>query len=149
MNWQWSWTDSQRVLQNHLRIYGILLRNKTEHCRLPNVITWPRDQPRIGWFERPILKQFNSIQFNSIEVSAGWDFVFEIGTTAMKQFLWYVRRSLRVKLLSLLGKLITLSNMKGNFLMLLVTANTTYTAFDVVLHKIMLYTQQDLFNQSD
>ena len=52
--------------------------------------------------------------------------------------------------------------MKGNFLILLVTANTTYTTFDgvytkimlytqnnVVYTKIMLYTQQSLFNQSD
>ena len=39
--------------------------------------------------------------------------------------------------------------MKGNFLILLVTANTTYTTFDVVYTKIMLYTQQFLFSQSD
>ena len=39
--------------------------------------------------------------------------------------------------------------MKGNFLILLVTANTTYTAFDLVYTKIMLYTQQFLFSQSD
>ena len=39
--------------------------------------------------------------------------------------------------------------MKGNFLILLVTANTTYTTFDVVYTKIMLDTQQVLFSQSD
>ena len=39
--------------------------------------------------------------------------------------------------------------MKGNFLILLVTANTTYTTFDVVYTEIMLYTQQVLFSQSD
>ena len=39
--------------------------------------------------------------------------------------------------------------MKGNFLILLVTANTTYTTFHVVYTKIMLYTQQVLFSQSD
>ena len=43
----------------------------------------------------------------------------------------------------------TLSNMKGNFRILLVTANTTYTTFDVVYTKIMLYTEQILFSQSD
>ena len=37
--------------------------------------------------------------------------------------------------------------MKGNFL-ISVTANTTYTTFDVVYTK-MLYTQQNLFSQSD
>ena len=45
--------------------------------------------------------------------------------------------------------LITLSNMKGNFLILLVTANTVYTTFDVVYTTIMLYTQQILLSQSD
>ena len=34
--------------------------------------------------------------------------------------------------------------MKGNFLVLLVTVNTTYITFDVVYTKIMLYTQQAL-----
>ena len=43
----------------------------------------------------------------------------------------------------------TLSNMKGNFLILLVTANTTYTTFGVVYTKIMLYTKQFLFSQSE
>ena len=43
----------------------------------------------------------------------------------------------------------TLSNMKGNFLILLVTENTTYTPFDFVYTKIMLYTQQILLSQSD
>ena len=36
--------------------------------------------------------------------------------------------------------------MKGNFLISLVTANTTYTTFDVVYSKIMLYTLQVLFS---
>ena len=39
--------------------------------------------------------------------------------------------------------------MKGNFLISLATVNTTYTTFDVVYTKIMLYTQQNLFSQSD
>ena len=39
--------------------------------------------------------------------------------------------------------------MKGNFLILLVTANTTYTTFDVVYTPIMLHTQQILLSQSD
>ena len=39
--------------------------------------------------------------------------------------------------------------MKGNFLISLVTANTTYTTFDVVYTKIMMCTQQVLFSQSD
>ena len=43
----------------------------------------------------------------------------------------------------------TLFNMKGHLLISLVTANTTYTTFDVVYTKIMLYTQQVLFSQSD
>ena len=38
--------------------------------------------------------------------------------------------------------LITLSSMKGNFLISLVTANTTYTTFDVVYTKVMLYTHK-------
>ena len=43
----------------------------------------------------------------------------------------------------------TLSYTKGNFLRSLVTANTTYTTFDVVYTKIMLYSQQALVSQSD
>ena len=46
-------------------------------------------------------------------------------------------------------KKLTLSDMKGNFPILLVTADTTYITFDVVYTKIMLYTQQVLFSQAD
>ena len=42
----------------------------------------------------------------------------------------------------------TLSNMRGNFLILLVTANTTYTTFDVVYTEIMFYTQQVLYRDT-
>ena len=39
--------------------------------------------------------------------------------------------------------------MKGKFLILMVTANKTYTTFDVVYTKIMLCTQHILLSQSD